>query len=75
MEKTLEELYELAIRNVDYRRACEIKRQIEERDAKEKQETEERKQLADAIKVLDMFGITGVQYAEILEDLHKGADE
>lgn len=74
-EQELQELLDIAIRNCDVSRAMELNHQIKEMQAKEKQAAEERKQLADAIKVLDMFGITGVQYAEILDDLHKGEDE
>ncbi|ENZ5658078.1 hypothetical protein ACGWYO_002517 [Enterococcus hirae] len=74
MDQTLEELLELAIKNCDVPRAMELNHQIKQRDAKEKQAAEERKQLADAIKVLDMLGITGTRLDEILNDLH-GDDE
>lgn len=73
-EKTydeLQELYNLAIKSNDYRRAVALKQEIRARD----EETEQLKQLRDAVKVLDMFGITGNQYTEILTDLHKGEDD
>lgn len=71
---TLDELYKQAIASNDYKRAVAIKQQIRERD----QEAEERKELREAIKILDMYGITGERFAEVLADLHsnhKGEDE
>lgn len=70
-DQTLEELYDLAIKNYDYKRAVALKQQIREQEI----EKEERKRLVEAIKVLDAFGITGDQLIEILSDLHKGEDE
>lgn len=78
MDQTLEELkelYNLAIKNCDTSRAFALNHQIKQIEEEARIEREERKQLADAIKVLDMFGFTGARLDEILDDLHKGVDE
>lgn len=71
----LKELLELAMKNCDVSRAMALNKQIKDIESAERIEREERKKLADAVKVLDMLGITGNRLDEILDDLHKGAGE
>lgn len=71
----LKELYQLAIKNCDTSRAFALNHQIKQIEEEARIEREEREQLVNAIKVLDMMGITGNLLDEILDGLHKGADE